>query len=388
MDYIALWFIKGARYIANTRAELTFVSVNSICQGEHVGIMFPKIFDENVEIGFAHTSFKWKNSARDNAGVTVIIMSLRNIFSRTKYLYADALKKEAKNISPYLTDSPSIIVHKATKPLNGLPEMLFGSMPNDNGFLVVTEEEKSNFPELHPYLKDFYGADEFINGKKRYCLLIKDEDVEAAIKISEIARRIEGVRKARRSSKRPATKRLAQMPHRFGEMRYKPTKAILVPEVSSENRIYVPMGYVGEDVVISNKAFAIYDAELWIFGLLESKMHMTWIRAVCGQLETRTSYSSTLGYNTFPVNPLSQDHKDALNKTARRILLARAAHPEKTLANMYDPDKMPTDLREAHNENDHLINNLYKRGGFKNDEELIATLFELYEKMTAKEKAK
>ena len=388
LDYIALWFIKGSRYISGTNARLAFVSTNSVCQGEHVGIMFPKIFDEGVEIGFAYTSFKWKNSARDNAGVTVIVLSLQNKSSGKKFIFTDSIQNIVGHINPYLIEGDDLIVHKRSKALSDLPEMSFGSMPNDGGHLVVTLQEKEQHPEFEPFIKNFYGAEEFINGRERYCLWITDANYEDAIKVPEIARRVEAVRETRLESKRAITNKLAGVAHKFGEIRYKSTNSIIIPGVSSERREYIPMGFLDKNTVISNLAFAIYDAELWVLALLGSRLHTGWIRAICGQLETRLHYSSTLGYNTFPIHTLLETEKDALNKSARRILLARAAHPEKTLADMYDPDKMPADLREAHEENDHLVDNLYKKGGFTNDEDRLAALFDLYEQMTAKEKTK
>lgn len=393
LDYIAIWFIKGARYISGTRAQLAFVSTNSVAQGEHVGIMFPKIFEEGVGIGFAHTSFKWQNSARDNAGVTVIIINLRDKNHRSqKYIFTDGIKTIAGNINAYLVDGNDTIVHKSFNSIAGLPKMAFGSMPNDGGFLILSKTEAKSLlndnPNAKRFIKRFIGADEFIHGSERYCIWVDSNAVEEAMQIQEIKTRIDQVREKRLESDRPATNKLANKPWQFGEVRYKPTESIIVPEVSSERREYMTVGYIDSDTVISNRAFAIYDAQPWMVALLSSKIHMAWVRSVCGQLETRINYSSTLGYNTFPLFHLSQSQKDVLSKSARRILLARASHPEKTLANMYDPDKMPTELREAHNENDHIVDNLYKKSGYKNDEERLAALFELYEKITAKEKTK
>lgn len=390
-DYISIWFIKGARYISNSKARLAFVSVNSVCQGEHVGLMFPKIFDEGVEIGFAHTSFRWQNSARDQAGVTVIVLSLRNPSKAQKYLFTDDIQKSVDHINAYLLPSEADIVFKTNKSINHFPEMVFGSMPRDEGNLVLSPEEKDKLtedPRVEKFIKRYLGAAEFIRGNDRYCLWIEAEDYEEAMAIPAIRERIKSVAEFRSKSKAKSTQDYAERPYRFVQISYKPTSSIIVPSVSSERRKYIPMGFLDKDTVISNAANAIYDAEPWLFALLESKMHMAWIRTVCGQLETRIRYSSTLGYNTFPVNPLTEAEKEALNKSARHILLARATHPEKTLADMYDPNKMPADLRAAHEENDHLVDNLYKKGGFTNDEDRLAALFDLYEQMTAKEKTK
>lgn len=388
LDYISIWFIKGARYIANTKAKLAFVSTNSVCQGEHAGIMFPKIFDENVEIGFAYTSFRWQNSARDNAGVIVVIIGLRNKDKTKKYIYIDGIKREAENINAYLADSEQDVIFKQGKSISDLPEMSFGSMPNDGGFLILEATEYTELVDeniaIEKYTKKFVGSDDFINGRSRYCLWLTDDNHDNAEKIPKIKERVNKVREHRQESKRAATNRLAREPYRFGEVRYKPTNSIIVPGVSSERREYIPMGFLDADTVISNLANAIYDAEPWLFALLESKMHMTWIRAVCGYLGTSIRYTSTLGYNTFPVPLLSEDQKAKLTASARAILLARDVHFEQTLAEMYDPEKMPADLREAHDKNNHLVDQLYRGKGFANDEERLATLFDLYEQMTAK----
>jgi hypothetical protein len=388
LDYISIWFIKGVRYISGTKARLSFVSTNSIVQGEHVGIMFPKIFNQNVEIGFAWTSFKWKNSARDNAGVTVIILSLRNASKDKKYIYSDGIKTEVKNINPYLIDEINLIVEKNTKSISKLPDMSFGSMPNDGGFLILESEEYVELitknPEIKKYTKKFVGADDFINGKNRYCLWLTNCNQEDAQQILKIKERVDKVREHRQESKRAVTNKLADEPYRFGEVRYKATNSIIAPRVSSERREYIPMGYLDADVVISDAAFAVYDAEPWLFAILESKMHMIWIRTVCGKLKTDYRYSSTLGYNTFPVPPLSDAQKAKLTASARTILLARDAHFELTLASMYDPNKMPSDLLEAHEKNDVIVDQLYRGKGFANDEDRLAMLFDLYEQMTAK----
>lgn len=390
LDYIAIWFIKGARYITGTKAQLAFVTTNSVTQGEHVGILFPKLFEEDVEVGFAYASFKWQNSARDNAGVTVSIVSLRNKSSMNKYIFADGIKNKAKNINAYIVDSDkSVIVTKRSKPISSVPSMNFGSMAIDNGELTLDVDEKKQIEIAggSQFIKSFIGSAEFLRGEQRWCIWITDETLKDAKSILPIKDRLDRVADFRAKSKRADTKKLATSPWSFGFVSYKQGNSIIVPRVSSERREYVPMGYL-KDTVISDAAFAIYDAEPWLFAILQSKMHMAWIRTVCGQLETRIRYSSTLGYNTFPINPLTEAEKDVLNKSARRILLARASHPEKALADMYDPDKMPADLRDAHDENDHLVDSLYKKGGFRNDEERLAALFDLYKIMTAKEKIK
>lgn len=388
LDYISIWFIKGARYISNTKAKLAFVSTNSVTQGEHVGIMFPKIINENVEISFAWTSFKWKNSARDNAGVTVVIIGLRKKSDEVKILYVDGIRSEVDHINAYLLPSDTDFIFKSSHILSDIPEMVLGSMPRDGSNLVLSPEEKDTIISVSPmaqkYIKKYLGAAEYIRGIDRYCIWVESADYDDAKKIPELKVRFDEVAKMRGKSKAGSTKQYASKPYRFVQISYKPTNSIIVPRVSSELREYIPMGYLDVDVVISDAANAIYDAEPWLFAILESKMHMVWIRTVCGQLETRIRYSSTLGYNTFPVPPLSDAQKDKLTASARAILLARDANFELTLGAMYDPNKMPSDLREAHDKNDVIVDQLYRGKGFANDEDRLTMLFDLYEQMTAK----
>jgi hypothetical protein len=394
LDYISIWFYKASQYIKGTSAKFSFVSVNSICQGDQVGMLWPLLINDELEINYAHTSFKWKNSAREVAGVTVVIVSLRNKSAYPKYLFTDNISHNVANINPYLAPSDrDTIVFGTRKNINEfMPQMPKGNMPYDGGNLILSAEERedlvSHYPEAEKFIKRFINAKSFIGGELQYCLWIKDTELEEAQSIPEILRRTLEVKKMRLESSDPAAQKLASRSHQFREISEPTSKSLIIPSTSSENREYIPTAYLDNNTIASNAAFVIYDAPLWVFSLINSKMHMVWIRTVSGKLKTDYRYSSTLGYNTFPVYPLSQDQKDILNKSARRILLARAAHPEKTLADMYDRGKMPVELKEAHNENDHLVDKMYKKGGFKNDEERLSVLFDLYERMTIKEKTK
>ena len=400
LDYIALWFIKGARYISGSKAKLAFVSTNSVAQGEHVSAMFPKIFDEGVEIGFAYTSFRWKNNAKDNAGVTVVIINLQS--PQEKYIKTGASDQKiiftenqpvqkVDNINGYLSGSKSnTVIKKQSSSICNLPKCVFGSQPIDGGYLIMSEEETSEllskYPNVKEIIRKYSGGDEYINGKNRYCLWIENYKLDFAVKIPKISERIKNVANFRLSSGTKSTQKLAEIPHRFASKKHIDTISLIIPATSSENRDYIPMGFLNKNTIISNAAFAIYDAPLWLFALLESKMHMAWIRTVCGKLKTDYRYSSTLGYNTFPVPPLSQNIKQALEYSAKEILFARENHTEKTLAQMYDPDKMPADLRKAHIANDLLVDKIYSDIGFENDEQRLTKLFELYEQMTRKDK--
>ncbi len=390
LDYIALWFIKGADYIAGTAAQLAMVSTNSVVQGEHVGLMFPIIFDLGVEIGFAYTSFRWENNAKGNAGVTVVVIGLRPESDAPKFLYTDGMKHEVDNLNGYLADSHSVFVYKRTQPLSRvLPEMKFGSMPNDDGNLILSEDQVEALRDegYGRYIKNFIGAKDYIDGGGRFVIWIEDE-VEAGLCTSQtIQARIERVKKYRSESDRAATKKLASVPYRFGEVRYKPTDSIIVPRVSSESRAYIPMGYLGPDVVISDAAFAVYDAEPWLFALLTSQMHMVWVRAVGGKMKTDFRYSNTIVYNNFPVPEIARKKKAQLAETALRILDVREYHCERTLAELYGRGTMPRNLRQAHEANDALVDSLYSAKPYASDEDRLADLFALYEEKIAAEEA-
>lgn len=390
LDYIALWFIKGADYIAGTPAQLAFVSTNSVVQGEHVGLMFPTIFDMGVEIGFAYTSFKWENNAARNAGVTVVVIGLRSNSEAPKYLYIEGLRTQATNINGYLSDGKNVFLGRRNSPISGLlPTMSFGSMPR--GPLDLSTKDASriqtNHPEAHRFIKKYMGATEFINGDERYCLWIEDDDRVAAESIPPIAQRLAIVASERAKSKAASTAKFAAEPHRFVQIAYKSTDSIIVPSISSGRRKYIPIGFLGPETVISNKGFAIYDAEPWLFALLSSQMHMVWVNAVSGRMREDYQYSNTIVYNNFPVPSAIEKHKAELTETALRILDVREYHCEKTLAELYDPDGMPENLREAHAANDALVDSLYSKKPYESDEARLSGLFELYEEMIAAEEA-
>lgn len=388
LDYIAIWFLKGALYIRGTKARLAFVSTNSISQGEQVQMLWPIVFEMNIEIGFAYTSFKWTNGARNVAGVTVVIIQLQDVLFglAKKFIVSDNAVYNVSSISPYLFEGGNTIVPKMGRSISALPPMPKGDMPYDGGNLILDNDEANSlvfrYPQSRKFLKRFINASIMISGGVKYCLWIKDDDVNEALLIDEIKKRIDNVRKMRLSSSDIAAHKLALRPWSFRENLEPSTKSLAVPSTSSERREYVPMMYLDDNTIASNAIFVIYDCPTWLFAILESRIHMTWIRTVCGKLETRIRYSNTLGYNTFPVPNLSDDIKQLLNKSARNILFARENHSEKTLAELYDPDKMPDDLRVAHAQNDLLVDGLYKKTRFTNDEERLSRLFELYEQMT------
>ena len=390
LDYIALWFIKGARYIAGTKAELAFVTTNSVSQGEHVGLMFPKIFKLGLEIGFAYTSFKWENNAKYNAGVTVAVINIRNASNKPKQLNVNGYWHEVKNINGYLAEGRSdIFVDRKKDVLSGMPPMVFGSMPRDGGHFILTTKERdeliSQQPDATKYIKKYLGSAEYIRGVDRYCLWISDAEYNEASMVPKIRERLNKVQVFRSKSDAKSTRDYALRPYRFVQISYKPTNSIIVPRVSSERRDYIPIGYLDKDTVIADSAFAVYDAAPYVFGLISSHIHMVWVRAVAGQLETRIRYSSAIVYNNFPVPLLSDSDKANIEEKVYGVMDARENHPEKTLADMYDPDKMPDDLRLAHQRLDEVIDNIYRKKPFDSDEERLTYLFDLYEQMTANE---
>lgn len=390
LDYISLWFVKGGDYIRGTKAQLSFVTTNSIAQGEHVGLLFPMLFEFDLEIGYAYTSFKWENNARRNAGVTVAVVNLRNASGDPKYIFTDDIRVPASNINGYLADGPNVFIERRKSPLGERrPAMVFGSMPRDGGALVLTPPEREELLNTDPFaekfVKNYLGSSEFINGVERYCLWIEGDQAQEASSSAWISQRLDRVAASRAESKAGSTAAFAMQPHRFVQISYKPTESIIVPRVSSERRDYIPMDYLGPETVISDAAFGVYEAEPWVFALITSRMHMVWTRAVAGALETRIRYSNTIVYNNFPVPSLSDSVKDQLNERALRVLDVREYHSELTLADLYDPDKMPDNLRRAHQELDVLVDSIYRKREFESDEERLSLLFEMYAKMTEAE---
>lgn len=386
LDYIASWFYNGALYIKGSKVRIAFVSTNSICQGEQVSLLWPYIL-QVADIYFAYSWFKWSNNAKHNAGVTCTIIGLTakdNIKGR--WLYTEKNKNEVDFINAYLTTGSSVIVMPQSSSLQNVPSVCFGNMANDGGYLLLDKNEQKDLivsDERSAYfIRRFYGSQEFIRGEEKYCLWIEDKDLSLANDIDAIRIRIEKCRELRASSKRGATNVLAQYPHRFGEVRHKDTEKIIIPRVSSESRLYIPMGFLSNDIVVSDSAFAIYDAPMWLFGILTSLMHMAWVKTVGGRLETRYRYSAQLCYNTFPFPQITDTKKQEIEEAAEEVLLVREDYPGKTLAELYDPDKMPEDLREAHHKLDLIVESCYQDKPFANDEERLECLFKLYEKMT------
>lgn len=392
LDYISSWFYKGGKYLSGQNMQLAFVTTDSICQGEQVSLLWKEILEMNKEIRFCHTTFKWSNSAKAKAGVAVAIIGLSEKINRRKFIFDKDVRREVKNISPYLIESDNIIVTKKTTPISNLPKILRGSGPVDGGNLLLNKNQYQAlveaYPESNEFIKLFIGADEYLNGNVRWCLWIEDDKIDQALKIPEIKKKVELVKKFRLASQKKGTRENASCSYKFGEPRYKETESIIIPRHSSEKREYIPFGFLSKQYVISDAAQAIYNAKIWEFGVISSKIHNVWIKAVCGTLESRIRYSSALGYNTFPFPNISEQRKNEITQCAFRILEERAKHSEKTMAQLYDPDKMPEGLREAHRLNDLAIERCYRSKPFETDEERLEYLFKLYERMIAEEKEK
>ncbi len=392
IDLIASWFYKAARYIAGTGSRAAFVSTNSICQGEQVGLLWPNIFENNVEIDFVHQPFKWENNAKKNAAVYCVIVGLRNSSNNEKYLFKEGLSQTVENINPYLVATKrNIILPKRQKPLSKIPSMTYGSKPTDGGNLLLEPNEKDEFvkeyPEAKKYLKRFIGASEHTNNKERWCLWINDQELNEALTIRGISERINKVEEFRLNSTKAATRAIAGVAHRFGEPRYIASNSILVPIHGSDRRQYIPFGFLDKSFVASNATQVIYTGELYVFGLISSLIHNVWIKASCGKIKEDPRYSSTLGYNNFPVPSLTDQNKRDISALVLEILGSREQYPELSLSDLYDPDLMPPDLMEAHSRLDAVVERCYRAKDFVNDEDRLDYLFKLYEKMTGAKNA-
>lgn len=392
MDYIAGWFFKGAQLLDNSFRKLAFVTTNSIFQGEQVSIIWKSIL-KNIDIIYAYTSFKWGNSAKYNAGVTVSIVGMcKSNIVEDKYIYDDKLsRRRATNINPYLTDGSNIFVENTREPINLLPRMSRGNGPYDGGGLLFTLSEYSEtiqkYPEITHIFKKFKSGEEMIKGTYRYALWLEENEYQKFKDNSIISERIERVRTFRQNAKSKSTKELADYPWRFGELKELSSQVILIPRVSSETREYVPMDFVmGKDMIISDAVIAINNAPIWLLGILESKMHMVWLRSIGGKLKTDYRYSAGLVYNTFPIPELSDSRKNMLEEAVFEMLDVREEEGG-TLAELYGGANKPMNerLRKAHEKIDGIVERAYQQKPFESDEERLSALLNLYKEMTEKE---
>jgi hypothetical protein len=392
LDYVAGWIIKSAQFINQTKGAAAFVATNTICQGGQVPVLWPYVIALGQKIGFAHTSFKWANLAAHNAGITVVIVGIVPATTATATLYeetADGVTaRQVDNINGYLATSQDIFIHAASQPISDVAKMNFGNHPYYAAPLIFSRQDARELMTADnraaEFVRPYYGSTEVINAAPRMCIWVRDSDAMRASEIPELKRRFDTVRTDRQSKPKDTTATvLVSSPHRFRDQVESSAYFIAVPQTSSENRQYLPCDLISAPAVVSFKCFAIHDAPLWNMALIASRLHWVWIGTVCARMRTDFSYSNTLGWNTFPIPKLTEKNKADLTRCAEDILLAREAHFPATIADLYDPDAMPEDLRAAHERNDEVLERIYIGRRFKNDTERLEKLFELYTKMSS-----
>ena len=382
-DYVSGWIARYLDYVSEVpNAIAAFVTTNSICQGQQATEIWPVAFSEGVEIGFAHLPFKWSNLAAHNAGVTVIIVGLAKSRPTKKLLFDGAHARECKVIGPYLVPDRMEVVRKAAEPIGQQARMLFGNMPRDGGHLFLGSDDARELRKdtnVRSFVRKFVGSEELINGKQRYCLWIEADQAGGAQEHPLVADRLRLVAENRSASRAQSTREYASRPYRFVQIAGIAARtAIVVPRVSSENRAYLPVDVATNETIVGDRNFALYDAPLWNMALIASRLHWVWIGTVCVRLEMRFSYSNTLGWNTFPVPPLTEKNRADLTACAESILLAREAHFPATIADLYDSERMPDNLRAAHDRNDEVLERIYIGRRFRNDTERLEKLFDMY----------
>lgn len=386
LDYISIWFKKSSDFIKNVKkCHAAFVSTNSITQGAQVSILWPEVINDGVEISFCHQSFKWTNSAKNQAAVICVIIGLRYKSNKQRYIYVGDHEHKAKKINAYLSNAEDVYVYSRRKPLSDIPEVNYGSFALDDGNYTLDETEKnqlvSQAPEVAEYIREFIGAKELLQGHRRYCLWMQDADLNDLNKIKPLEKKIAKVKSWRSSSNREATVKLAKTPHLFAEVRQPKSSYLAFPTVSSERREYIPIAFLDKKVIASNQIYVIPTADFFHFGILSSKTHMAWVRAVSGRLKTDIRYSSAICYNNFPLPFVSEESKSMIEDAVKKIFVAREKHSSKTLSTLYDPDKMPEELLEAHRELDASVDKAY---GVENGDDFarLDNLMKLYsEKM-------
>lgn len=394
LDYVTGWYIKAAKYIQNTKIKVAFVSTNSIVQGEQTSILWqPMLSKYKIKIHFAHRTFKWSNEAKGNAAVFCVIVGFANYDTTNKSIFeyedikGEAHELKAKNINPYLVDAKDILITKRTNPLCNVPKMSFGNMPLDGGNLILSDEEKNDFLQKEPkavkYILPLISAYEFLNGKKRWCLWLVDAEPNELKQMPEVLKRAELVKKFRLDSVAPSTQKFAATPTLFRD-RNRPETFIVVPRVSSENRPYIPFGFFDKNSIVSDTCMSIPNGNQYHFGVLMSKMHMAWVKYICGRLKSDFRYSKDIVYNNFPwPDNLTDKQIFAIETATQKVLDVRLQFPNSSLADLYDPLTMPSALVKAHNELDKAVDLAYRPQAFTSEANRMVFLFELYEKYTA-----
>ena len=390
LDFVTGWYKCASKFIKGTSIEVGFVSTNSICQGEQVGPLWEDLIDEGCIINFAHQSFRWNNESKNSAAVFCIIIGFSNISRKNKkiFLYDDVngmpKEKTVTTINPYLIEGPTIIIKSRSIPLNAPLKMLYGNKPSDGGNFILNSEEAKQiicqFPSSKHLIRRYIGAADFLNNNdERYCIWLKGKKIEDWKHISPINDRVNNVRDFRLSSSAKPTIEKASTPHLFFFISHSDSSYLLIPSSTSERREYIPIKFMSQEIISSNANLIVPNATLYHFAILTSAMHMAWTKIVCGRLKTDYRYSASIVYNTFPWPNISDKQKERIEELAENVLMVREMYPEKTLAEMYDPDKMPVELREAHTALDIAVDSLYRAKPFENDEERLSLLFKLYE---------
>lgn len=392
LDYVAAWYSRAAKYMeTNAHIKAAFVSTNSIVQGEQVGYLWSYLLRAGIRIDFGYQTFKWENEGKGKAAVYCVVIGFGYQESKEKKIFTfenvsgDPTEIAATNVNPYLVDAPNTIALARSNQINNGPKMDFGNMPNDGGNYLLTDFEMRELinesPNIKPYIREIISAKEFINNQKRWCIWLEGAQPQDIRSIPKLLERIENVRQLRSLSKRPATKRLADVPTLFGEVRQPKSCYILIPRHSSENREYIPIGYMNPDQIVADSCNAIDNASLFDFGIINSRMHMAWIKYVCGRLESRYRYSKDIVYNNFLwPNKASKEDIANIEQLAEQILNARNEWSDSSLADLYDPRTMPLELLQAHRQLDNAVDKLFASKPFIDDKHRVEFLFRQYAK--------
>ena len=390
IDYVAGWYFKAAQMMVETVIRAAFVSTNSITQGEQVAGVWKPLYDRfGIHIDFAYRTFIWDSEANEKAQVHVVIVGFSVAEnSSCRLLYTDGERRECNDLNPYLVNAPTIFIESRKKPIFDVPEMVYGNKPTDGGYLFLSKQERDDIliqePDISNYIRKIYGATEFINNKERYCLWLVGVSPSEIRKSAFIRDRVEKVRQFRLSSTKEATRRSADTPALFQEVRHPNSEYIIIPRHSSENRRYIPFGFVHSEIIVNDAVQIIPDAKVFHFGILESNVHMSWVRAICGRIKSDYRYSKDIVYNNFPWPTPSPEQKAAIEKTAQGILDARALYPDSSLADLYDPLSMPPELRKAHDRNNIAVMKAYGFPASMSEADCVAALMKMYQELTSK----
>ena len=385
LDYVACWYRRAADYIKCSKIQVAFVSTNSIIQGEQVPILWQDLFNKGVIINFAYRTFSWSSEASQKAHVHCVIIGFALFSRKEKMIIENEIKHVVTHINGYLIDSDNIFIELRGKAKPGMPKLVQGNKPWDGGNLILTVEEKnkliSSYPETEHLIREYIGSFEFINGRKRYCLWLKDVSPKAYRHIPFIMNRLAGCAEVRRQTKTIAVQAQAETPMLFSQIRQPDTDYILVPETSSSARKYIPIGFMSKYVIASNSTLVASDAGLDLFAVMTSSVHMYWMKVICGRLKSDYRYSPSV-YNNFPWPTSTAAQKEKIKQTAQEILDARNLYPDCSLADLYDENTMPVELRRAHQANDKAVMEAYGFNPSMSESQIVAELFKMYQKMS------